>query len=390
MIFREPALEQQDLDSIERIDRLRAELAHQVAVPRRWIGSLRRLTRTRAVQASNTIEGIDATIDDVLAAEDNEPPLEADAETYGALRGYQAAMTYVLQLARTDPMATIDASLLRSLHFMMMSYDLSTNPGVWRPGAVWVEREADGAQVYEGPDVELVPGLIDELVASLAHVDGSVVVRATMAHLNLAMIHPFSDGNGRMARCLQSLVLARERIVAPEFASIEEYLGRNTQAYYDVLAEVGRGSWHPENDASPWVRFCLRAHEEQARRVLQRLQDTERLWEFCSALASALRLPDRVVPALVDAARGFRLRNQTYRRLLKSADGLEITDNTASRDLRALVDAGLLDPVGERRGRLYVAGEPLRDAWHKVRSLRPQRRLADGLSDAAQQRLPGF
>ena len=53
-----------------------------------------------------------------------------------------------------------------------------------------------------------------------------------MAHLNLVMIHPFEDGNGRMSRALQSLVLARDHIVAPEFASIEEYLGRNTPAYY--------------------------------------------------------------------------------------------------------------------------------------------------------------
>lgn len=67
-----------------------------------------------------------------------------------------------------------------------------------------------------------------------------------MAHLNLVMIHPFSDGNGRMARCLQTLVLAREGILEPEFSSIEEYLGRNTQDYYSVLAETSEGSWHPK------------------------------------------------------------------------------------------------------------------------------------------------
>jgi Fic family protein len=50
-----------------------------------------------------------------------------------------------------------------------------------------------------------------------------------MAHLNLVMIHPFRDGNGRMARCLQSVVLAREGVLSPVFMSVEEYLGRNTQ-----------------------------------------------------------------------------------------------------------------------------------------------------------------
>jgi len=51
--------------------------------------------------------------------------------------------------------------------------------------------------------------------------------------------------------------------------SVEEYLGRNTQAYYDVLGEVGRGSWHPENDARPWIRFNLTAHLRQARTMLR-------------------------------------------------------------------------------------------------------------------------
>jgi len=57
--------------------------------------------------------------------------------------------------------------------------------------------------------------------------------------------------------------------VAPVFSSIEEYLGRNTQDYYNVLADVGQGSWNPENDARPWVRFCLTAHYRQARTHLR-------------------------------------------------------------------------------------------------------------------------
>lgn len=61
-------------------------------------------------------------------------------------------------------------------------------------------------------------------------------------------------------RALQTLVLAREGVVHPLFSSIEEWLGRNTQDYYAVLAHVGEGSWNPTNSALPWVRFCLKAH----------------------------------------------------------------------------------------------------------------------------------
>jgi hypothetical protein len=57
-----------------------------------------------------------------------------------------------------------------------------------------------------------------------------------------------------MARCLQTFVLATDGTLSPGFASIEEYLGRNTLAYYDVLAEVGQRSWSPHREAGPWVR----------------------------------------------------------------------------------------------------------------------------------------
>lgn len=68
------------------------------------------------------------------------------------------------------------------------------------------------------------------------------------------MIHPFRDGNARMARALQTLVLARDAVVEPTFSSIEEWLGNNTEDYYRVLAATGEGSWQPENDTRTWLK----------------------------------------------------------------------------------------------------------------------------------------
>lgn len=52
---------------------------------------------------------------------------------------------------------------------------------------------------------------------------------------------------------------------------------RNTQAYYDALAKVGRGSWQPANDARPSVRFTITAHLRQARTMLTRVREADRL-----------------------------------------------------------------------------------------------------------------
>jgi len=207
------------------------------------------------------------------------------------------------------------------------------------------------------------------------------MVRAAMAHLNLAMIHPFSDGNGRMARVLQTLVLAREQILDPVFCSIEEYLGANTPAYYDVLAQVGGGSWQPERDARPWLRFILTAHLRQARTILRRVKESEELWDMMEQVVSANDLPDRNTALLFDAATGFRVRNSTYRATF--GEDADFTEQTASRDLRVLVEKNLLIPHGQNRGRYYTASTYLTDLRKVIRDRLGSRDESDPFPAAA-------
>lgn len=366
MLFQAPPLTAKETEVVLRIEELRRALGYSVsASPKRWYGLLRRITFARAVRGSNSIEGYDVALDDAIAAAEGEEPLDAKTEAWAAVTGYQSAMTYVLQLA-DDPHFGYSADLLRSLHFMMTQHKLTKNPGRWRPGPIFVRDDERGEVVYEGPDAELVPGLIQELLDFLNRPpqDMPVAVKAAMAHLNLVMIHPFSDGNGRMARCLQTLVLARGGVLASPFSSIEEYLGRNTRAYYDVLAEVGGGSWQPERDARPWIRFCLTAHYRQATTLLLRTRELARLWDTLEHEAARRGLPERTVLALAEAATGLRIRNATYRPLA------EISDQVASRDFKSLVEQGLLIAKGERRGRYYVASEALQAIRAKTREPR--------------------
>jgi Fic family protein len=369
MIFQTPTLRDDEKEVLELLAEQREQLRDRVAEPRRWTGTLRRMAFARAVQGSNSIEGYNASLDDVVAAVEGEPTLAADEETQLALAGYRDAMTYVLQIA-DDANLDVDEGLLKSLHFMMLKYDLGKNPGRWRPGAVYVRRGEDGEVVYEGAAVAEVPARIAELFHGLERDESSVVVKAAMAHLNLVMIHPFSDGNGRMARCLQTLVLARDSVLAPVFASIEEFLGRNTGAYYSVLAEVGAGSWQPQRDARPWIRFCLRAHYTQVRTMLRRREEIEALWNSSLTVIGDKGLPERCAAGVMDAAYGLRLRRRSYRSSVQAVTGEEISDLTASRDLRAMVDAGALVAVGERRGRYYLAGDEVTALRAEVRAAR--------------------
>jgi Fic family protein len=207
------------------------------------------------------------------------------------------------------------------------------------------------------------------------------LIEAGMAHLNLVMIHPFRDGNGRMARCLQSLVLARAGVLSPVFISIEEYLGRNTVKYYDVLAQVGAGAWHPRNDARPWVRFTITAHLRQARTMLVRIKETERLWVDLERLVRERGFPERMLLPLYDATMGFRVRNATYRASLEDALEGQITEPTASKDLQRLVEGDLLVPHGQKRARFYTASDRVMEIRRALVAGRDRRNDADPFAD---------
>ena len=354
MIYRIPLLARHDLEVLELIETHRQQLRHHVSQsPTRWQGSLRRSTLARALRGSNSIEGYDANLDQAAIIVDDEKPETLEEETYRALVGYRNSMTYILRM-HDDPYFRVDAQVIRSIHFMMLNYDLTKMPGQWRPGHVFVVQEPSGETVYEGPEAELVPELVDALVAQLSdNATNSPLVRGAMAHLNLVMIHPFKDGNGRMARALQTLVIARGGILNPVFCSIEEWLGRNTSAYYDILAQTGKGRWSPQHDALPWIRFCLRAHYQQGATLLRRNREMGAVWNEVTNLISRHSLPPRSDSALVEAAFGFRIRNSRYR------SETEVSDVVATRDLKRLCEAGLLVPVGDKRGRHYVGSDTL-------------------------------
>jgi Fic family protein len=364
VIYSAPTLTTEDEAVLSEIHRMRKQLRHVLRTPRRWEGVLRRSALARAIQGSNSIEGYQVDEDDAAAALDGEEPISADEETFLEIQGYRQALGYVLAMGDAA-YATFDATEIRAMHYMMLSHDHTKSPGRYRKGPIYVRDERRDQVVYEGPDAADVPALMDALVQSLqTGLNSDPVVRSAMAHLNLVMIHPFRDGNGRMARALATLVLTRSDIGEPEFSSIEEWLGANTDDYYSVLAHTGHGSWQPRDDAHLWLTFNLRAHHMQAQTVARRVDEAGATWTDLDRLVTEHDLPERTMEAMFDAVLGYRVRRAGY---LKRAG---VTEQTATRDLAALASAGILTPYGNGRGRFYAAGEPLKQIQERRRARR--------------------
>jgi len=354
VIYSTPATTKQLARKLADFDDVRTRLGDQARSAGPWLGSLRRQWRASSAESSIEIEGFSVPQEERVALASGDQIPSASDEDRMALSCYGRAMDHVGVMA-DDPAFDWSERVILDLHFDACYFQKDKDPGRYRRSGIEVTSPHGGPPAYVGPPFEDVPGLMGEVVDWLRKGDHRehVAVRAAMAHLHVVSVHPFRDGNGRISRIVQSLMLAREGLLAPEFVSIEEYLGRNTDAYYAVLQTVQGGSYQPHRDAAPWVRFCVDAHVEQARRRLQQLAEAGSRWSALEKLVEERSWPDRLAIALEQS-----LFDGVDRASYAAEAG--VATPTASNDLRRLVDAGLLVSRGRGRATSYGASDALR------------------------------
>lgn len=351
LIFACPRIDGGLARQLEDLDALRARLHHETRQPLRWIGTLRRHAHASSIESSTSIEGFSVPHADAVAIVAGDDPPGGD-ENRLAVACYARAMEHVGTMA-LDPEFEWSKRVLLDLHFDACQFQRDKGPGRWRQGPVSVVG-GDGEIAYRAPDAEEVPALMTEVADWLEQgdPDAHVVVRAAMAHLHMVTVHPYRDGNGRVARIVQSLVLARDGLVSPELASIEEHLGQHTAEYYAALATVQGGSYLPDRDARPWIEFCLEAHLHSARRRLGQIERAADRWARLEGIVEARGWPDRLVIALEQSLFGGSDRAAYGREA-------DVSPATASTDFRRLLDAGLVEQSGRGPSSRYAASPDL-------------------------------
>lgn len=359
MIYQIPPISPALRKRLEKLAVLRRDLGQEVDRPARWMGSLRREVRASSIESSTSIEGFSVSPEEALALVSGREAADRGEEDRQAVACYARAMDHVGTMAIDPAFRWLDRVIL-DLHFDACYFQRDKDPGLWRTGAIGVTAP-DGSLDYRGPDGEEVERLMGEVVDWLREgdLDADVVVRAAMAHLHVVSVHPFRDGNGRVSRIVQSLVLAREGLASPEFFSIEEYLGTHTQEYYAALRQAQEGGYQPQRDASGWVAFCVEAHIAQAKQRLTQIKRAAARWEHLESLVEERDWPERLAIALEQSLVSGTERGKYGREA-------DVSPATASADFRRLLDAGLVRQRGRGRNISYLASEPFRDEIQAV------------------------
>ena len=278
-------------------------------------------------------------------AQAEDPDAQADMD------GFRRARADALEEV-TRPGFRYSSAFLRRMHRTMMGHRPGKGPGRWRTRPVYVY--GNRRVIYEPPPRILVPTLVGELVAYLNSRDGDrPPVRAALAHLNVGAVHPFADGNSRMARVVQSAVLARGSGLPAELCGIEEQVIVQHEAGRRAMKRVRGATWDPGRPTARWIDFCLRAGVTQAHLVLGRIRASEAEWAAACRIVDTGRLPRRAAVALAMASASGDVTSTAY------AGALGISTATARADLHRLAEHGALvasTPGGGGRTTVYRPG----------------------------------
>jgi Fic family protein len=361
---------------LARIETLRAELDRVGPLPRIWMGRTRQDLEAEAVAASTRMEGVAVTVDEARRILVGDVPSGVTPENAALVDGYREAMRYVLARA-DDPNFSWHTELLLAIHHRVLAGSHARRAGRLRVQQNWVTNRETGEQVYLPPPAAHVPELTDELLAWLSDFDGPVPVAAAVAHVSLAAIHPFRDGNGRTARVVASLVMCRAGYHAPYFTSLEEWWGRHLPEYYAAFGCLG-DLWQPTRDVTPFVAAHVCAQTTQVEALSLRQATDRSVWTVLADMAvHDLSLAERTTHALYDAFLAREVTNRYYRGLA------DVSDVTASHDLGKLVAAGVLGRRGAGRRSHYVSTQRLYRAVARGAGLE-ERVVAAGASRTAQ------
>jgi Fic family protein len=292
---------------------------------------------------SSRIEGTHTTLSELLIDEvaGTEPERDSDLRE---VRNYITALEYGLERLHDLPLSL---RFVRELHERLMDgvRGAHMTPGEFRRSQNWIGRPGSTLTT-----ATYVPPPVIEMTEALGawelflHERGSLpdLIQCALMHEHFEAIHPFLDGNGRVGRLLITLFLTERGRLTQPLLYLSAYIEAHRADYYDALLRVRtHGDWRS------WLLYFLEGVRQTAESAAEQARELTRIRE-----EYRLRVQDKPKAlALVD-----EVMRSPYLTVAEAQRLLDVTNPTARTAVLTLVEAGLLDEVGDRKWRrLYVA-----------------------------------
>ncbi len=300
---------------------------------------LRKENRVRSIQSSLAIEDNSLNLEQVTDIIEGKRVLGKPKEIREVQNAYEA---YEL-VFRMNPYSIEDILQAHAL----MTRDLIKDSGRFRKQDVGVY-DAAGNVIHIGTRPQFITSAMTELFNWAAQDETPDLIKSCVLHFEIEMIHPFSDGNGRMGRLWQNLILSKWNKIF-QWIPIDTIVYQNQSQYYDMLAIGGK-----ENDSSKFIEFMLEV-------ILQTVSDIYvSREEYSEPIILSDKTRDKVSDKMNDNEKLFFKKIYPYLKVhgeignAKATQLSQKSSGTARRYLVRLVELGFLATKGENRNRKYI------------------------------------
>jgi Fic family protein len=235
---------------------------------------LRRQALIRMTHSSTAIEGnmLNTLQVEALLADKK---IDAPAREIFEVKNYLNALKYIQQAVARKQAITEKAIL--AIHKLVTADTLpKEQSGFYRKGPVYVVRRRPGFPdevAYTGPTAEKVPGLMKDLIEWInesGKKEIHPIIVAGIVHQELAAIHPFSDGNGRTARALATLILYQRGYDFRRLFALEDYYNKDRAKYYETI-NIGKKYEERKADFTPWLEYFVEGFKQEIDNVKEKV-----------------------------------------------------------------------------------------------------------------------
>jgi Fic family protein len=276
----------------------------------------------------------------------------AGAKIVGRDRDIQEVLNYrnVLQFIEQYDNNEVSQDTLKHIHSLTVHRMLPDDViGEYRRTQVVVKNSQTGEITFRPPPAVELPFLIDAFLRWLNSTgpdDMHAVLKAGIVHYELVRIHPFLDGNGRVARAAATLVLFKEGYDIKRFFSLEEYYDREPLQYYEALQSVAK----LEGNLTNWLEYFTEGLAIELTRIKEKVKSLSTDLKIKKSLGGQqLALSERQIKIVEFVQENGFLQNKAFFELFPM-----ISEDTVLRELKDLIAKGILRKEGSTKGVKYV------------------------------------
>lgn len=349
---------------ISRIEAAKEIIAYAPVIPA-WEAKFRDEARVRTVFHGTHIEGNDLTkeqfekvirLPDAVETEDihKHTDVVAKARDIQEVLNYRSVVQWIDQWRDFIGSEVVySEDVLKTLHALTTQKVLPDEQvGQYRQQQVVVRSVQTGQVAFRPPVAVEVPFFIEEFLEWLNSEEGHSIhsiFRAAITHYELVRIHPFSEGNGRTARALATLVLYAEGYDFKRFFSLEQYFDTDVEEYYQAILSVQQD---PNKDMTYWLEYFCYGLAVELDRVKQQVLKLSKDLQLKSRLGQQIALSERQIVLFELLQQQGEITSQDATAVLP-----DISVDTILRDLKDMMQKGIITKSGVTKGVTYALKE---------------------------------